>query len=207
MPPITAAALAAHPGTGGGAGERRGPGSQRGRCPAGSAQPQLPAAGTGRHRGEPCRDRRPLQPPGARRCSPGSVGNDPEHLPHPSEVPLGSSQGRWGGSSHPAGPGARQPSAPPEHGPGSAAALRGPWQAAENKTAARTLWLLPRARLPAPRMPARLRRGRGSCAAGMAPAVPPQRLPCPGGIPGQRQAQVTRDRHGRGQVLSCLVLW
>lgn len=40
----------------------------------------------------------------------------------------------------------------------------------------------------------------GSSGAIPAPALPRD-------IPGQRQVQVTRDRHRRGQILSCLVLW
>lgn len=156
---------------------------------------QLPAAGTGREQGDPCRDRRALRPRGPWQRGSGSVEmprqkhgrkgarNSPLTRSHGAELPLSRSQGRWGRASHPAGLGAQQPSASREHVPGSAAALRGPWQAAENKTAARTLWLLPRARLPATRMPERIERGRGSCEAGTAPEVPPQRLLCPGTSP------------------------
>lgn len=77
--------------------------------------------------------------------TPARVGAAPEQEPGP----VGQSQ-------PPRRAAAQQPRASREHVPGRAAALRGPWQAAENKTAARSLWLLPRARLPAPRMPARL---------------------------------------------------
>lgn len=127
--------------------------------------------------------------------------NTPLTCSHGSDLPLSRSQGRWGRASHPTGPGLSSQVLPESTSLAALQLCADPGKRQKTNCCSYPLAASPGSAASSPHAsaaragPGLLSGGDGSSGATPAPALPR-------GIPGQRQALVTRDRHRREQVLA-----